>query len=76
MRGRDERPGKVPLVDETKQNAKELGGKVTFAGCVLESTPTWFLVGTIECSCGTGRRNKLPLGFGGRQVLGSRMDGA
>ena len=31
-------------------------GKVT-CGCVLESTPTWFLVGTIECSCGTGRTN-------------------
>lgn len=55
MRGNETRVGQVPLGDESER-AKGLVDKVT-CGCVLESTPTWFLVGTIECSCGTGRTN-------------------
>ena len=33
-----------------------LGEEVT-CGCVLESTPTWFPVETVECSCGTRPTN-------------------
>jgi hypothetical protein len=63
------RNGQVPLGDETRERTEELGEKVT-CGCVLESPPTWFLVGTIECSCGTGRTNFLRPGDARYSVRG------
>lgn len=42
--------------ETTGRGRGNLGEGVT-CGCVLESTPAWFLVETVECSCGTRPTN-------------------